>query len=515
MGNIIIKAKKTLGINLKSSDTNVNKKFNPFSLNVGEAENDDDTLEPTSVRQIMDYIATYYILTMDFISLRKLYDKEYCDKLVILTSEIIEKYFTDMEITYLNEDINQSENLNKEKFIFINKDNLKKIDIQDPEKKKQVCNGIAKFYIKIAHVFATILTTINPIYTYKDEDGNTVKTDIYGKSKIPDDIDISIYKMNICDNRINALKRDLDLDANANDEIHVNPQICSLNVKTAEKTGGSNSEEEREEEKTVVPKDLQEKTDVPKDLQEKTDVPKDLQEKTDVSLENETKTLEDEPGISELMQLYYDDNYDYETGKFSSMSETSKNLFEENLQHFYKVFSNGKDKPENISKFSDIKLRDFHNQPECQGENPVFETDVKGTFTNELFRQYAENIKGMIQKTNENQERLLQILNRLFAYTTDPQTKKKIIRVNPKLNEQMLQDVVLETREIVVKLYLTCESDFIKGVKIYEAIIEQMILETAQNQIKTFQKMSDSLVTEQDDYVPAESKEITESIQKQ
>jgi len=490
MGNIIIKAKKTLGINLKSSESNANKRFNNFSVNIGEAEKDDDILEPGSVRQIMDYIATYYILTMDFISLRKLYDKEYCDKLVILTSEIIEKYFTDMEITYLNEDINnndQTQNLNKEKFIFINKDNLKKIDIQDPEKKKQVCNGIAKFYIKIAHVFATILTTINPIYTYKDEDGNTVKTDIYGKSKIPDDIDISIYKMNICDNRINALKRDLNLDANATDEIHVNPQICSLNIKTMKKKGGSNSEEEEEEEKTSV----------------SNEGPKEREEKTDVFLENELKTLEDEPGISELMQLYYDDNYDYETGKFSSMSETSKKLFEENLQHFYKVFSNGKDKPETISKFSDIKLRDFHNQPECQGENPVFETDVKGTFTNELFRQYAENIKGMIQKTNDNQERLLQILNRLFAYTTDPQTKKKIIRVNPKLNEQMLQDVVLETREIVVKLYLTCETDFINGVKIYEAIIEQMILETAQNQIKTFQKMSDSLVVTDQEDIPS------------
>jgi hypothetical protein len=482
MGNIIIKAKKTLGINLKSSESNANKKFNPFSVN---AEKDDDALEPTSVRQIMDYIATYYILTMDFVSLRKLYDKEYCDKLVILTSEIIEKYFTDMEITYLNEDIN----LNKEKFIFINKDNLKKIDIQDPEKKKQVCNGIAKFYIKIAHVFATILTTINPIYTYKDEDGNTVQTDIYGKSKIPDDIDISIYKINICDNRINALKRDFNLEANETDEIHVNPQICSLNVKTPEKKGGST--------------ETSESSDKTSESSEKTS---ESSEKTDVFLEKETKTLEDEPGIPELMQLYYDDNYDYETGKFSGMSETSKKLFEENLQHFYKVFTNGKDKPENITKFSDIKLRDFHNQPECQGENPVFETDAKGTFTNELFRQYAENIKGMIQKTNDNQEKLLQILNKLFAYTNDPQTNQKMIRVNPKLNEQMLQEVVLETREIAVKLYLTCESDFINGIKIYEAIIEQMILETAQNQIKTFKKMSDQLVVEQEEYVPAKTK---------
>ena len=38
---------------------------------------------------IIDYVATYYILTMDFKSLSKLSEKEYCDKLVILTSDII------------------------------------------------------------------------------------------------------------------------------------------------------------------------------------------------------------------------------------------------------------------------------------------------------------------------------------------------------------------------------------------------------------------------------------------
>ena len=40
-------------------------------------EEDNFALKPKPVSQILDYIATYYILTMDFKSLRKLYDKEY------------------------------------------------------------------------------------------------------------------------------------------------------------------------------------------------------------------------------------------------------------------------------------------------------------------------------------------------------------------------------------------------------------------------------------------------------
>jgi hypothetical protein len=72
-------------------------------------ETDTTKLKPATVRQIIDYIATYYILTMDFQSLRKLYDIEYCDKLVILTSDIIERYFTDLQITYLAENIKGQE----------------------------------------------------------------------------------------------------------------------------------------------------------------------------------------------------------------------------------------------------------------------------------------------------------------------------------------------------------------------------------------------------------------------
>ena len=63
--------------------------------------------------QVVDYIATYYILTMDFQSLRKLYDKQYCDNLIILTSDILERYFTDTEITFLSQRIKNGVEVNE------------------------------------------------------------------------------------------------------------------------------------------------------------------------------------------------------------------------------------------------------------------------------------------------------------------------------------------------------------------------------------------------------------------
>ena len=100
--------------------------------------------------EIVDYIATHYILTMDFKSLRKLSEKAYCDKLVVLTSDIIDRYFNDMEVTFLAQRIKDGvevNNLKTEKIKFINQDNLQSLDVsndtQKTIRKKRVCIGIA------------------------------------------------------------------------------------------------------------------------------------------------------------------------------------------------------------------------------------------------------------------------------------------------------------------------------------------------------------------------------------
>ena len=151
--------------------------------NSSSTQNKSSDKQFSNFYEIIDYIATYYILTMDFKSLSKLSDKEYCDNLVVLTSDIIQKYFNDLEVTYLEQrvkggiDVNE---LTKNNIIFLNKDQLTNLDIQNDAqksiKKKRVCIGIAKFYVKIAHVFAAIVMTINPTYIYKYENGGIVKT---------------------------------------------------------------------------------------------------------------------------------------------------------------------------------------------------------------------------------------------------------------------------------------------------------------------------------------------------
>ena len=381
--------------------------------------------EKLNPEQLIEYIASNYILTLDFQSLTKLNEKEYCDNLVVLTSNIIGKYFNPLEISYLAQRIKNGEEVNeieKDKILFFNKNTLDKHELNSL-KKKRICNSIAKFYIKIAHVFATILMTINPVYIYKNNQGEIIKTPSYNKKEIPSNYPHKIIKMNICEERIKSL-------SNGKDDL-IHPTICSLNNK---------------------------------------------------------ETLMDEPGIPELNQLYFDDNFDDVNGKFQKMSEQSKKDYEKDLLIFYNVFTGKQDKvlPPEIKSFNDIKLKSYQ---ECKEKKQYLNQTIKVPVTNKLFAQYAENIKNMVKNANDNQKSLLDIINKLFVYSEN----YKEIRINPSLNEENLQKLVEDTRNLIMKLYLTCEIDYTNGIKIYEALIEEKILETSQNQIDYLNKLSDSL----------------------
>jgi len=400
--------------------------------------------------EIVDYIATYYILTMDFKSLSKLSEKAYCDKLVILTSDIIDRYFNEMDITFLAQRIREGAEVNElktEKIRFMNKDNLESLDIsndaQKSIRKKRVCIGIAKFYVKIAHVFSAIVMTINPIYTYKDATGATVKTTLLEKDKIPKGVNRKLYKLNICDNRIRALKRGEQHDESSGN-VTIQPRVCDIN---SSKTGVE-------------------------------------------------KTLADEPGIPELSRLYLDDKYDYSNGTFTGMSEATEKQFRKDLKTFYTAFTGNDNMPDTVQKFSDIKLRDYSKKPGCQPPTLA----LKGKYTlnkkDELFVKYADNIKQMIQSAADNQYKLLDIINELFTYVTDPYSGKRVIRINPKLTDELLQRSIEKTRKYIVNLYVKCENDYVTGVQLFEAIVESKIIETTEKQIENLKKEASNIIKE-------------------
>jgi hypothetical protein len=128
-----------------------------------------------------------------------------------------------------------------------------------------------------------------------------------------------------------------------------------------------------------------------------------------------------------------------------------------------------------------------------------------------MFAAYADNLKKMILKANNNQQALLAVINKIFKYTIDPQTNKRQIRIDPKLTEEILQELVVEVRGMIIKLYLTCEMDYVEGLKLYQAILDAKIFDTTQRQLKTLNKELVQLALEENIPEPAEFQELKEN----
>lgn len=423
-----------------------------FSKNTSNTSNSNSKDSFTNFYEVIDYIATYYILTMDFKSLTKLTEKEYCDNLIVLTSDIIKKYFTDLEVTYLEQRVKKGLEVNEltqDNIIFLNKDQLENLDIKnDAQKsirKKRVCIGIAKYYIKIAHLYAAIMMTINPIYLYKDETGKTIRRSLLEKNLIPKNVKRVKVNVNICDSRIKGLRRSEPV-VDSPDETVMNPEICTLNL----------------------------------------------------NKDNSIKSLSEEPGIQELMQLYLDDNYDYSSGTFTGMSEETQKQFQRDLNTFYTTFTGEQVMDTTrIKSFSDIKLKDAKKEYEkCNGDEPAFMKKYKVDKNDKLFIDYSTNIKDMINRASSKQSELLSVINDIFTFVIDPFTKKRRIRISPTLTDDLLHKAVEKARKIIIELYVSCETDYVKGVKLYEAIVEKKIFESLKNQEKSLKKEKEKTIQE-------------------
>ena len=368
----------------------------------------------------LDFIATDYIFSMNFQNMKKLHDKNYCDSLVILTGNIIDKYYSELEIRQIKDRIFNGETT-KDTIYFYQKKDLDKI-----QNKSSDCNEIAKFYIKIGHLFSAILTTISPEYTYTDPDtGEFVRKTLENRDEIPDDIVPNIQSNSLCSQKLNIL------------------------------SGKHNY--------------------------------------------NPKEDLTQEQGIPELMNLYYDTDYDPVTGEFNGMTEHSKKRYDHDLKLFYKSFTQQDKMPINIQQFSDIKLNEINIPDNTFISNSTIPSSsplqMGGMSNDHIIQEYAKNIRKMVRKIESIQKKLLKILNKVFVVVDDPEDEtSQTVRISPILTEKLLQHYIDETRKYIVDLYINCEDDFVEGIKLYEAFVENILLQTTQEQIKSLEnKLNDDL----------------------
>ena len=465
--------------NYASTITNKNKNNNSVS-NFKESNFKELNNNNSEFLSKLNEIATDYILGQNFQDMIRLTNSKYCNDLVIITSKILKKSFFSNQIQVMYKQISESDIYSGQSILGISGSNQK-------EQTKKMCTEIAKYYVKIAHLFAAIITTLNPVFSWRSsasssrailsphippeppvrtgvEQGveDVEKTTLENKHYISEIAkDVKIENLNFCNSRIadlmdmDELTDLLDDESIVNtmsgeqpvSEIKIKTKLCSSNLNNSSSAGtGTGS----------------------------------------------VKTVYDLPGFAELSRLY-NDKYNASKGRFDKMSAKSRDEKKRNIDLLYTLFTGNPNPPKDIKSFRDIPLHSFSDTADCSSPDSMLNKTYVGNTKDKLFVDYVEQVKKMIYDSNMIRNSLLEIIDSIFITNTSSESgdKMKYI-IDPNLTYEELNNLIDETRKIILKLYVNCEKNFIHTLKILQGIIEAQMFETGQRQIRELEKSIDA-----------------------
>ena len=470
--------------NYSSTTINKNKNKNDDSiLNFKELNNNNSEFISK-----LNEIATDYILGQNFQDMIRLTNSKYCNDLVIITSKILKKSFFSNQIQVMYKQISEGDIYSGQSILGISGSSQK-------EQTKKMCIEIAKYYVKIAHLFAAIITTLNPVFSWRSsasssrailsphipaeppgrtevEQGmegvegveDVEKTTLENKHYISEMAkDVKIENLNFCNSRIadlmdmDELTDLLDDESVMNtmsgelpvSEIKIKTKLCSSNLNNSSVGMGMGT--------------------------------------------GTVKTVYDLPGFAELSRLY-NDKYNASKGRFDKMSAKSRDEKKRNIDLLYTLFTGNPNPPKDIKSFRDIPLHSFSDTADCSSPDSMLNKTYVGNTKDKLFVDYVEQVKKMIYDSNMIRNSLLEIIDSIFIANTSSQSdgaKTKYI-IDPNLTYEELNNLIDETRKIILKLYVNCEKNFIHTLKILQGIIEAQMFETGQRQIRELEKSIDA-----------------------
>lgn len=410
-----------------------------------------------TLSETIDTIAVNFMLKQNLIDLIRFSDKSYYDNMLILTSSILKKELTDLEIGMLqdrvknsaNKEIQLNSSFQKNKTspntrndgfqsnskndrnvfddsnIYItNSNEIKRITIRNEKTKQKALLLISKFYIKIVTIYSAIVAVIDPQYVYDTEDGkqqffhlkdfNSYKMIEKGTENIR--IHQLFNPMGLIKKRLNILKKNLN-----------NNDIGSTNIVVINPGA-------------IFCKNTPENNNIP----------------------------HSEIGLKELDALYFD-VYDNDTKRWSKKSEAMKKKYNRDLTRFYQISTGRKVKPTSITSFAEIETIQLDKLQRCRSSS--FFKDIQISTEDPLYKNYMHKINQIEQIAVLYKKRLMYILRTLFVVQESDDDENKII-INPELNMEKVSKLQEQTKDCILNMYTKCEQHFIEALLIMENIYE-------------------------------------------
>jgi len=430
-------------------------------------------------------------------------DSGKCEKLIIITSDVLNRLpfrlisYMDRRHKLFSERYEMFNAMDRTLLVNTNPEILKESKLDEPNefRKRQMCVGLARFYVQIGNLFNAIMSTMRP-YNYE----NTRRTgpdnfyDILTFSLIDgqnskDNTRYDTSNMSGFTKKQRDMSRQLDRLLKVGDavmEISPGAGICSV---------------KREMDQVKITP---------------------MVSSGSSSSQNKIK-----PSIFAMLdELYFDifhqtSSVNPRSPQFIAMSEDMKNnIYKRDVKQLYRVVTGGKEPGDEIKTFSDV-ARFINDNDEIEqwcstNQNRTAKIRVTDDIRyDSTFVKYVKHIKDMMYFVTKQRRSIVALLDRVFVtmkkseeemrqieenwdkdngrsrryegFDVDDEYARKFFRlnlkydffINPSLTDADLQVIINEARTRIVRLYADSYNRFYKGFQILQELQQLVEVERA------------------------------------
>ena len=398
-------------------------------------------------RERVNLIAAKFIMTPDFERLNQLSNEKYCGDLMILTRDLLAKKFNTKQINYL-----AMENLKKDSLLYISKADFANIESGMRDKKKMMCNGIARFYVRIAHVFAAIISTVSPNW----------KAGVANGSSAPD----------FCKVRIDSLLKSARLARDENgkgEHVSLQPTVCSLYASESSMMAqpGFPDLDPLYNDIYDFEKGVFNRRSSGMSAKYESDLNALFSAFTGSSNKPDNIKKFSDINIVSLAKRVPECGAHVPTAQPAPIPEVSKTPGQD-PQIAEKI------EIERVRKNAEVQ--DKYTRSVAANLSGSFASPPRGIIKqNGAFFNYVGHVKIMINNAERSRNNLLKILDKMFLIVMVDSKPK--ITIHPTLTADTLDSLVNQTRDQIMQLYMGCERDFYTGMKLLRVIVEEKMQE--------------------------------------
>lgn len=437
-------------------------------------------------------------------------DSGKCEKLIIITSEVLNRLpfrlisYMDRRHKLFSERYEMFNAMDRALLVNTNPEILKESKLDEPNdfRKRQMCVGLARFYVQIGNLFNAIMSTMRP-YNYE----NTRRT---GPDNFYDMLTFSLLEGNTMSSKDKLRYETSNMSGFAKKQADMKKKMASI-LKLGE-----------------IVQDLtpgEGICNIQRDIEQTKITPMTITG----SSATETKI---KPSIFAMLEeLYYDifhqsSSVNPKSPQFIAMTAVMKEkIYRNDVRELYRIVTGGKEPGPEIETFTDVAKYVNDNEEIKKWCSEPKNKNLKIKVTDELrsdsgFVEYVQHIREMMAYTSKQRKGIVGLLDRVFVtmkksddemrhieeswyktgarryegFERDDDYAREFFKlnlkydffINPNLTDADLQVIINDARSRIVRLYADSYQRFLKGFKILQKIQENSEL----TQIEMEQKLA-------------------------